>query len=195
MLKFAIFTDDGLPTAFYSEDVHGCRLSPVFGPWPQRNRYGPVPEPTDDEANPSAPIVGTEDDPEQIPPVVGHVANPDCLIPVDAIEITDEQWQELISNSGRRRWVDGKVVVYDPPPVPPVIPDRLSRRQFRLQLIDAGLLEQVEVWVSAQDVRTRAAYADSGSFLRSDEMLLAGFDALSFTSAQIDEFFAAASTL
>lgn len=76
-----------------------------------------------------------------------------------------------------------------------VIPDRLSRRQFRLALIDAGLIEQVEGWVATQDIRTQAAYADSSTFLRTDEMLQQGFAGLGFSQAQVDEFFTAASTL
>ncbi|MRG53988.1 hypothetical protein GF108_00110 [Phyllobacterium sp. SYP-B3895] len=82
-----------------------------------------------------------------------------------------------------------------PPPPQPVIPDRVSRRQFRLQLIDAGLLSTVEGWIATQDERTRAAYADCGTFLRSDEMLQQGFAALAYTSEQVDNFFTVAATL
>ena len=122
-------------------------------------------------------------------------AEPDKIVPADAIEITQSQFDDLYNNQYTRKWVNGEVVVYDPPPPPPVIPDRISRRQFRLQLIDAGLLDEVEGWIATQDVRTQAAYADSGTFVRSDEMLQAGFAALGFTDEQIDEFFMAASAL
>ncbi len=37
--------------------------------------------------------------------------------PEDAVEISNEQWREFINNSGLRRWVDGEVVEYVPPPV------------------------------------------------------------------------------
>ncbi len=36
-------------------------------------------------------------------------------IPLEAIEITDENWLEFINNAGRRRWDGGKVVEYTPP--------------------------------------------------------------------------------
>ena len=36
-------------------------------------------------------------------------------IPTDAVEITEEQWRELIENPGFRKWVDGEVVAVDPP--------------------------------------------------------------------------------
>ncbi|MDQ0996860.1 hypothetical protein QFZ34_002042 [Phyllobacterium ifriqiyense] len=173
MTKFAVFTDEGFPAGFYIEELHGTRMRPI---------YGPVPEPTEDEPNPVAPIIGEE-------------PNPDCLIPSDAIPITEQQWRAFINNNGLRKWQDGHVVPYEPPTPKPVVPDRLSRRQFRLALIDAGLLEQVEGWIATQDIRTQAAYADSSTFLRTDEMLQQGFAGLGFTEEQINQFFTAAASL
>ncbi|MBZ9653562.1 hypothetical protein [Phyllobacterium lublinensis] len=84
----------------------------------------------------------------------------------------------------------------DPDPAPRVIiPDRVSRRQFRLQLIDDGLLALVEGWIATQDERTQAAYADSGTFVRTDAMLQDGFAALEFDSLRVDQFFTAAAKL
>ncbi|EJN04221.1 hypothetical protein [Phyllobacterium sp. YR531] len=76
-----------------------------------------------------------------------------------------------------------------------LVPDRVTRRQFRLQLIDAGLLDQVGGWIATQDERTKAAYADSGTFLRTDEMLQQGFAALGFALEQVDQFFTDAAKL
>lgn len=121
--------------------------------------------------------------------------NPDCLIPFNAISITDEQWQDFIDNNGRRKWQDGNVVVYEAPASPPIIPDRVSRRQFRQQLFNDGLLIPVEAWISLQDERTKMAYADSGTFIRTDEMLQNGFTALGFTTQRVDKFFTDASLL
>ncbi|MDP9854491.1 hypothetical protein [Agrobacterium tumefaciens] len=36
-------------------------------------------------------------------------------IPVEAIEITEEQWQEFINHPGLRKWVDGDVVAAEAP--------------------------------------------------------------------------------
>ncbi len=36
-------------------------------------------------------------------------------IPDEAIEISDEQWSELVDNQGRRKWVDDQIVLFDPP--------------------------------------------------------------------------------
>lgn len=38
-------------------------------------------------------------------------------IPADAVEISEEQWREFINNPGLRKWVDGEVVEYMPPPI------------------------------------------------------------------------------
>lgn len=152
MTKFAIINQDGFPTAFYAEDIHGMRK-------------------------------------------IDGKPNPDCLIPSEAIEITDDQWQEFLSNVMARKWVDGHIVIYDPPAPEPIIPDRVSRRQFRQQLFDDGLLASVEGWINQQDERTQMAYADAGTFVRSDEMLQNGFTALGFTTQRVDKLFTDASLL
>lgn len=97
MTKFAMFTEDGLPKSFYSEEIHGNRMRTV---------YGDLPEPT-------------EENPEPVAPVIGEEPNPDCLIPAEAIEITDGQWREFIENNTHRKWENGQVVPYEPPPVAP----------------------------------------------------------------------------
>lgn len=121
--------------------------------------------------------------------------DPETVIPVDAIEITEAQFKELFDFQGLRKWVNGQVVVYDPPTPEPIIPDRVSRRQFRQQLFNDGLLAPVEAWVSLQDERTKMAYADSGTFIRTDEMLQNGFNELGFTTQRVDKFFTDASLL
>jgi len=43
-------------------------------------------------------------------------------IPPEAVEISDGQWLEFITNAGMRRWRDGQVEIYAPPapePQPP----------------------------------------------------------------------------
>lgn len=90
MTKFAVF-NDGFPAAFYDESIHGSKRRPVYG------------EP--DEETGEREVIGDE-------------INPDCLIPPEAIEITDQQWMELLNHPGRRRWLDGAVVAYYPPEPP-----------------------------------------------------------------------------
>lgn len=77
--------------------------------------------------------------------------------------------------------------------IPP--PDRVSARQFKLQLLAAGLLDAVEAWIGTQDQAVQIAYANSATFVRTDPMMQAGFADLGFTEQQIDAFFTAASEL
>lgn len=37
-------------------------------------------------------------------------------IPPEAVEISDDQWQELLDHPGRRRLLNGEVVLHEPPP-------------------------------------------------------------------------------
>jgi hypothetical protein len=90
----------------------------------------------------------------------------------------------------------GEVAPYvEPGPVPAPIPDRVTARQFKLQLLAAGLLDQVEAWIASQSQAVQIAYANSGTFVRDEPMMQAGFAALGFTPEQIDEFFTAAAAL
>lgn len=76
-----------------------------------------------------------------------------------------------------------------------IVPARVTSRQFKLQLLAAGLLDQVETWVGSQDQAVQIAYANSGTFLRTEPMMETGFAALGFTPEQIDDFYMAAAAL
>lgn len=86
------------------------------------------------------------------------------------------------------------VHVLEDAPLPP-IPDRVTARQFKLQLLAAGLIDDVDAWVAAQDRAVQIAYEYSGTFVRDEPMMLAGFAALGFTPEQVDAFYLAASRL
>ena len=90
-------------------------------------------------------------------------------------------------------WQDGAWAQL--PPAPPPVPDRVTARQFKLQLLAAGLLDQVEAWIASQSQAVQFTYANSGTFVRDEPMMQSGFAALGFTSEQIDAFFTAASAL
>ncbi len=68
----------------------------------------------------------------------------------------------------------GPIAPYVPPA--PLVPDRVSSRQFRLQLLALGLLDTVEGWIDAQPLATQIAYQSSATFERGDAMMQAGFD-------------------
>jgi hypothetical protein len=76
-----------------------------------------------------------------------------------------------------------------------IVPERVTSRQFKLQLLATGLLDQVETWVGQQEQAVQIAYANSGTFLRTEPMMATGFAALDFTEAQIDAFYVAAAEL
>jgi hypothetical protein len=79
--------------------------------------------------------------------------------------------------------------------VPIVVPDRVTARQFKLQLLASGLLDQVDTWVASQTRAIRIAFDSSGTFARDEPMMQAGFAALGFTEQQVDDFFVAAAAL
>lgn len=88
--------------------------------------------------------------------------------------------------------IDG---VYTAPVEPVVIPDRVTARQFKLQLLADGLLDPVEAWIATQDRAIQVAYANSGTFVRGEPMLQAGFAGLGLTEEQGDAFFTAAAAI
>ena len=78
---------------------------------------------------------------------------------------------------------------------PPPIPDRVTARQLKLPLLASDMLADVEAWVAGQSRAVQIAYANSGTFARSEPMMQAGFAALGFTEQQGDAFFEAAAAL
>lgn len=113
------------------------------------------------------------------------------IAPADAVP----EGKQIVSTSvemvdGQPRYVH---VLEDVPP--PAAPDSVSARQFKLQLLAAGLLDDVGAWVQAQDQAVQIAYENSGSFVRNEPMMQTGFAALGFTEEQIDAFFTAAAEL
>jgi hypothetical protein len=104
--------------------------------------------------------------------------------PDGAIEVT------TAPQDARQIWSDGTWGA-----IPVTVPDRVSANQFGKQLIAAGLMDQVNAWVSEQDAETQWSFNRSATFVRDDPMMQTGFAALGFTSAQIDAFFVAAALL
>jgi hypothetical protein len=96
----------------------------------------------------------------------------------------------------------GEIIVVDLTPEdieamasPPFIPNSVSSRQFKLQLLAAGLIDQVDAWVAQQPRGVQIAYEYSGTFVKDSDMMAAGFAAMGFTAQQIDGFFDAAAKL
>lgn len=96
------------------------------------------------------------------------VPNPECNVPSDAIEITDEQWSEFLENSGARKWQNGQVVEYTPPS-PPLAATVVSAVTLWERLTETEA-EQVNAAMATQPFRTRQIFLTANTF-RSDHEL------------------------
>ena len=74
-------------------------------------------------------------------------------IPQGAVQITDAQWLEFLQNQGRRKWENGQVVEYDPPPVQEPVPSQISFRQCVIGMLMGEIITPQE----ADDWSARAA--------------------------------------
>lgn len=102
---------------FYDDEVHGSRTISIIQPgWlhPQIEVPNPQYDPESSQEEPTIII----DDPAVIPPTV-EIDNPACLIPADAIEITEAERAALLAgeSAGKRIVADpnGHPVLADPP--------------------------------------------------------------------------------
>jgi len=88
---------------------------------------------------------------------------------------------------------DAELTAFRNPPPGPV--ESVSSRQFKLQLLAAGLLDAVDAWVGQQPRDVQIAYEYSGTFVKDSPMMTEGFAAMGFSGPQIDAFFDAAAQL
>ena len=139
-MKYAEFSAEGLPTAFYSEDIHGPLMREVFG------EMVLVEQEDEDGGRFLVPDLSVSPN----PPLLGMEPNPDCMIPDQAIPITDEQWREFIENPGRRKWVNGAIEAFTPPLPDPGSPYRpLKPYQFWGAVRAADYEGDLHAWVAA----------------------------------------------
>lgn len=127
--------------------------------------------------------------------VHGYTETGSIRATIDGVEWTIP---DDVSNNFRRMisiWEgEGNTI---PPYIKPEepVPDVVSARQFKLQLHYDGLLDSVAAWVSSQELPIQIAYNNSGTFVRSEPMMQAGFAGLGVSPEQIDDFFRRASQL
>lgn len=81
----------------------------------------------------------------------------------------------------------------EPEPVV-IIPNSVTKLQAKLQLLEIGLLDDVETLIE-QDRKAKLYWTDSQNFLRTDEILLGMATALGLSDAQLDDLFLKASKL
>jgi hypothetical protein len=130
----------------------------------------------------------TEEDPN-----AGHTETQTVTETV-TVQEDEPGWIEVPDDAFAGFSWDGEVAT-PPPALPAPIPNRVSRRQFKMQLAISGLSAQVTTWVAAQDELVQIAFNESGEFARDEPMMQAGFAALGFAPEQIDAFFTAAAAL
>ena len=99
----------------------------------------------------------------------GIKGDPDSLVPDGAIEITEDQWQEFIDNTGQRKWINGAVVAFTPPPVVATGPYQLYKSTLirRLTEDEASTLFAV---LAAAPVKSKMLW-DASEWLGSDDPL------------------------
>lgn len=92
------------------------------------------------------------------PRTIDGEPNPACLIPDDAIQVTELQWRAFLDNPGRRRWNfgTGRVNKYDPPgPTPEeqrkIDFPNLEPDQFWFVFRASGYEPDLLAWVAAMN--------------------------------------------
>lgn len=114
--------------------------------------------------------------------------------PADAVEITQAQYDALLS-SDAWRYMDGDLVKVEPEPETAPIPQSISRFQARAALLAADLLSDVEAAVAAADPFAQLAWAEAQEWRRDSPTLLALAHGIGLTDAEIDDLFVQAAAI
>lgn len=94
----------------------------------------------------------------------------DDIAPADAVEISDEQWLELIDNAGLRRWDGSQVVEYSPSiPEPEPVVTVLPAVTLWERLTEAEA-DQVNEVMATQPFRTPKIFETANTFRSDDEL-------------------------
>jgi len=94
--------------------------------------------------------------------------------PAGAVEITQSQWQEFIANPGARRWHDGAVIPFDPPPPQPQ--PRIIYKADIWRRASNAEADTMDAMLDSQPARLRRMWADA-QYLQSDDELYATIEA------------------
>ena len=97
MTKYAKLDASGRPVGFYSDDIHGPRTVQVV----------------------DMPAVVGKGGKLVTPATFKAVANTATLIPADAVQITDDQWSQLVQGAGTLGLVNGALVKLPAPVAKP----------------------------------------------------------------------------
>lgn len=121
---------------------------------------------------------------------------PATKIPAAAVKISEAAWREFIANQGRRKWLNGKVVVYEGTATPEAVVHVVTAAQAKIALYHAGLLDAVEAAVRAHPYPpVRIWYSDAREWERGFSYVQALGLELGLTDAQMNALFLAASKI
>ena len=87
-----------------------------------------------------------------------------------------------------------KIAPYVKPEPVVIIPNSITPLQAKLQLLEIGLLDEVEEMIK-QDRKVEIYWTNTQNFYRNDEILLGMATALGLSDAQLDDLFLQASKL
>jgi len=90
---------------------------------------------------------------------------------------------------------EGWTVIDEMPATPVIIPQVVSAFQAQEAMARAGLLEDVEALIAAQDGTTRRAWALATEFRRDSPTIAALAGTLGLSDAEVDDLFLAASQI
>ena len=116
-------------------------------------------------------------------------------MPVDVVEITDVQWQALLTAQAQGKVIgadaQGRPLAQDPAPVPPFAPKTVSAFQAKGALLQDGSLTAVEAIMVAPTTPAllKLAWREALYFERDSPGILWLAAQLSWTSARLDALF------
>lgn len=85
-----------------------------------------------------------------------------------------------------------EIAPYVEPEIVVIIPNSVTKLQAKLQLLEIGLLDEVEILIE-QDRKAKLYWTDSQNFLRTDEILINAANALGLNNEELDNLFLEAS--
>lgn len=116
-------------------------------------------------------------------------------VPKPFVIVSADEWQQFSKYNKEDLLIEnGKISLKKINKNVVIVPRLISRLQAKLQLLEIGLLDEVEELVS-QDRKVQLYWKESDNFYRTDSILLGMATALNLDGQQLDEWFIEASKL
>lgn len=120
--------------------------------------------------------------------------------PSDLVDVVPGEYEKCMARNANqcfRHIGNGVFEVFDMPPAPPVIPQKVTKFQAKAALHMAGLLETVEAAIQSEqtDFLTKLAWNEVNSFERQSSMVLNLAAVLNLSEEQLDQLFVTAAAI